>query len=85
MGIDPRVLPPLFREARRDRFTVLHAHDSHALTLARLVAARTKIPLVATRRVTFPPRHPRACSSWGGGFDRLGAEGGHAVLELQPG
>ncbi len=39
-----------------DRRTILHAHDSHALTLAALAAAGTGSPIVATRRVDFPLR-----------------------------
>lgn len=61
-GIDPRVVLPLWREARSTPQSVLHAHDAHALALARLVTSRTHCRLVATRRVTFPPRHPKAWS-----------------------
>jgi glycosyltransferase involved in cell wall biosynthesis len=63
-GLDPRVLGPLLAEVRRGP-AVLHAHDAHALTLAGLCARLTRTPLVVTRRVTFPLRHPffwrRAC------------------------
>jgi glycosyltransferase involved in cell wall biosynthesis len=54
-GLDPRVLPAILGELRCRR-AILHAHDSHALTLAGLCAGVTGAPLVATRRVTFPIR-----------------------------
>ncbi len=38
------------------RETILHAHDSHALTLAGLASAVTGAHLVGTRRVDFPLR-----------------------------
>jgi glycosyltransferase involved in cell wall biosynthesis len=54
-GLDPRVLPAIFRELRHQS-AILHAHDPHALTLAGICAAVSGAPLVATRRVTFPLR-----------------------------
>jgi glycosyltransferase involved in cell wall biosynthesis len=54
-GLDPRVLPAILGELRRRR-AILHAHDSHALTLAGVCAGLSGAPLVATRRVTFPIR-----------------------------
>jgi glycosyltransferase involved in cell wall biosynthesis len=54
-GLDPRVLPTVLGELRR-RGAILHAHDSHALTLAGVCAGLSGAPLVATRRVTFPIR-----------------------------
>lgn len=38
--------------------TILHAHDSHALTLAAGAAWRHRLGLVATRRVDFPIKTP---------------------------
>ncbi|HEU5304096.1 MAG TPA: glycosyltransferase, partial [Gemmatimonadales bacterium] len=55
IGLDPRVLWPIFREVRRGP-AILHAHDAHALTLAGMVAQLTRTPLVVTRRVDFPLR-----------------------------
>ena len=55
LGLDPRVLWPILREARRPH-TVLHAHDAHAVTLAGLISQLTGTPLVVTRRVDFPLR-----------------------------
>jgi L-malate glycosyltransferase len=55
-GVDPRVLPVVLHEVRH-RQALLHAHDSHALSLAGIAAAVTRTPLIATRRVTFPLRH----------------------------
>lgn len=55
LGLDPRVLWPILREARRPH-SVLHAHDAHAVTLAGLVSQLTGTPLVVTRRVDFPLR-----------------------------
>ncbi len=54
-GLDPRVIPAVLRELRRDR-AILHAHDAHALTLAGVCAGLTGAPLVVTRRVDFPLR-----------------------------
>jgi L-malate glycosyltransferase len=62
-GLDPRAWWRLVRELRAFRPAVIHAHNSHALTLARW--ARAALPrsgraarpaLVATRRVVFPVR-----------------------------
>lgn len=55
MGLDPRVLWPILREARQ-RPTILHAHDAHALTLAGIASQITRTPLIVTRRVDFPLR-----------------------------
>lgn len=55
LGLDPRAAWAAAREYRPD--VLFHAHDSHALTLARL-AARGRAPVVITRRVDFPLRHP---------------------------
>jgi L-malate glycosyltransferase len=52
-GLDARVLPGILGELRR-KPVILHAHDAHALTLAGLCSAVTGVPLVVTRRVTFP-------------------------------
>lgn len=73
-GLDPRALLGLRRELRRapgpgpgqgpgQGPALVHAHDAHALALAGLALAGlarrgTGIPLVATRRVTFPLRRP---------------------------
>jgi glycosyltransferase involved in cell wall biosynthesis len=55
-GLDPRVLPPLLAQIRSRR-PLVHAHDSHALSLAGTGAGLTGAPLIATRRVVFPLRH----------------------------
>ncbi len=47
-------------EASR-RPCLLHAHDAHALTLAGLIAAATRQPFLATRRVDF---HLRRAGFW---------------------
>src|SRR6266850_8302644 len=54
-AFDLRVLRHLFRALREFGVgsAILHAHDSHALTLAALAAAWVGLPLVATRRVDF--------------------------------
>ena len=54
-GVDPRVIPVILREIRH-RYALLHAHDSHALTLAGISAAVARTPFIATRRVIFPIR-----------------------------
>jgi len=54
-GLDPRVLPAILGEIRRSR-AVLHAHDSHALSLSGVCAVLTETPLIVTRRVDFPLR-----------------------------
>ncbi len=61
MGIDPRVLPAILKEIRAGG-AILHAHDAHAVTLAGTVAAATRTPLIATRRVDF---RLRAVGFWG--------------------
>ena len=55
-GLDPRAVWPILRELRRPH-AVLHAHDSHSLTLAGVCSVLTGAPLVVTRRVAFPLRH----------------------------
>ncbi len=57
IGLDPRVLLPVLREARAGA-AVLHAHDGHAVTIAALAVLPTRTPLVATRRVDFHLRRP---------------------------
>jgi glycosyltransferase involved in cell wall biosynthesis len=59
-GLDPRVLLPILREIRAGG-ALLHAHDSHAVTLAGLCGLVTRVPLVATRRVDF---HLRRRGFW---------------------
>jgi L-malate glycosyltransferase len=56
-GLDPRVLPAVIAEIRAGG-SVLHAHDAHAVTLAGISSWVTRTPLVATRRVDFPLKHP---------------------------
>lgn len=60
-GLDPRAWWATRAEARRGR-ALLHAHDGHAVTLARW-AAGPHIPWIATRRNVTPLRRP---SSWRG-------------------
>jgi len=57
LGLDPRVALALRRLVRAG--TIVHAHDSHAHALATFVARRRDAPVIVTRRVTFPIRHPR--------------------------
>jgi glycosyltransferase involved in cell wall biosynthesis len=63
IGLDLRVVPAILGELRPP--VVLHAHDSHALTLAGLSALIRRTPVVVTRRVTFPLQrkffYHRAC------------------------
>lgn len=59
-GLDPRACWQLRSCIRRFRPDVIHVHDSHALTLAR-VAADSAATLIAHRRVDF---HIRAGSAW---------------------
>lgn len=59
-SLDPRAALSVWRSARPGP-VILHAHDSHALTLAILAAGREDARLVATRRVDFCLRHP---ASW---------------------
>jgi glycosyltransferase involved in cell wall biosynthesis len=54
-GLDPRVLLAIAAELRSGP-ALLHAHDAHALTLAGMLAALSRTPLVVTRRVDFPLR-----------------------------
>ena len=53
-GLDPRALATLVRAARHA--DLLHAHDSHAVSLTAAAAALTGRPFVATRRMTRPVR-----------------------------
>ena len=55
LGIDPRAWWAVRAEARRES-SLLHAHDGHAVTVARW-AAGTDIPWIATRRNAAPLRH----------------------------
>ncbi len=52
LGLDPRALFAVLSESRAS--DILHAHDSHALTLAALVAQLRGCRIVATRRTEFP-------------------------------
>ena len=54
MGLDPRVVATLLGELTAG--TVVHAHDSHAHTLADAAIRIRKAHLVVTRRVDFPIR-----------------------------
>jgi glycosyltransferase involved in cell wall biosynthesis len=56
MGIDPRAWWAVRAEARRAP-SILHAHDGHAVTVARW-AATPKSPWIATRRNSTPLRDP---------------------------
>ena len=61
MSLDPRAWARLVMEVREFRPDVIHAHNSHALSLAlwsRTVLARRAGPpyVVVTRRVVFPAR-----------------------------
>ena len=53
---DPVAAGRLRALVRRVRPDVLHAHAAHALALAALAAAGTRIPLLAARRVALPLR-----------------------------
>jgi glycosyltransferase involved in cell wall biosynthesis len=58
-GLDPRAWWCLARELRAFRPTIVHAHNNHALTLARWARGtltRDRPALVATRRVVYPVR-----------------------------
>jgi glycosyltransferase involved in cell wall biosynthesis len=59
-AFDPRAAWGLARvlARRRGDRPLLHAHDAHALTLASIVGAPFRLPLVVTRRVDFPVRRP---------------------------
>ena len=54
-GLDPRALASLVRAARQA--DILHAHDSHSVTLAAAASAFTNRPFIATRRMTRPLRN----------------------------
>jgi glycosyltransferase involved in cell wall biosynthesis len=54
-GADPAAVLGLRRLIMRERVTIVHAHTSHALTLAALATLHTPVPIVAARRVDFPP------------------------------
>lgn len=54
-GLDPRALAKLVGAARQS--DLLHAHDSHAVTLAAAASAFTGRPFIATRRMTRPLRN----------------------------
>lgn len=60
MGLDPRAWWALRAAIRRFRPDILHAHDSHALTVARAAAGAGPV-LIAHRRVDF---HIRRNSAW---------------------
>ncbi len=55
---DPVAALRLFRLARREGVDLLHAHTAHALTPALAAGFLGGIPVVATRRVSFPLRSP---------------------------
>lgn len=59
IGWDPRALRALYRQVsglqRDGQQPILHAHDSHALTLALAVARLRRVPVVATRRSITAP------------------------------
>jgi glycosyltransferase involved in cell wall biosynthesis len=55
-GLDPRAWWALRQEARRAP-SILHAHDGHAVTLARWASTSTS-PWIATRRNATPLRDP---------------------------
>jgi glycosyltransferase involved in cell wall biosynthesis len=54
MGLDPRVVASLLGELTPG--TIVHAHDSHAHTLADAAIRIRKARMVVTRRVDFPIR-----------------------------
>jgi glycosyltransferase involved in cell wall biosynthesis len=54
MGLDPRVVASLIGEVTSG--TIVHAHDSHAHTLADAAARIRGARMVVTRRVDFPIR-----------------------------
>lgn len=54
MGLDPRVVATLLGELAPG--TIVHAHDSHAHTLADAAIRLRKAHMVVTRRVDFPIR-----------------------------
>ncbi|MGH9797214.1 MAG: glycosyltransferase [Candidatus Polarisedimenticolia bacterium] len=59
-GVDPRAIWAALREARRGP-AILHAHDSHAVTIAGVAALLTGRSFVATRRVDV---HMRRLGFW---------------------
>lgn len=60
IGLDPRALFHLCLLSRPSRSSrpILHAHDSHAVTLSALASRWSGAPLIATRRVDFSLRRP---------------------------
>jgi len=48
---------------RRERPDILHCHDANAFTLGTLLGMYTAIPVVYTRRVSFPV-HPTPLNRW---------------------
>ena len=58
-GLDPRALASVVRAARQA--DLLHAHDSHAVSLAAAASAFSDRPFVATRRMT---RALRSAGPW---------------------
>lgn len=56
MGLDPRVVAGILSAGTPG--TIVHAHDSHAHALADAAVRLRRMPLVVTRRVAFPIRHP---------------------------
>lgn len=54
--LDPFAAWRLLRLVRRKKVEILHAHTAHALTPALLAGIRAGLPVVATRRVSFPLR-----------------------------
>jgi glycosyltransferase involved in cell wall biosynthesis len=61
MGLDPRAWWAVRGEARRGR-AILHAHDGHAVTIARL-ASSLQAPWIATRRNSSPLGSPEGWQS----------------------
>lgn len=55
---DPVAAFRIFRWARREGVALLHAHTAHALTPALVAGLPGGLPVVATRRVSFPLRGP---------------------------
>jgi len=55
---DPVAAWRIFRLARREGVDLLHAHTAHALTPALAAGFLGGLPVVATRRVSFPIRGP---------------------------
>jgi glycosyltransferase involved in cell wall biosynthesis len=61
LGYDPRAWYTVGRQIEQFRPAVVHAHDSHALGVARRALGRHAGALLATRRVAFQLRWP---SGW---------------------